>query len=49
MPADDSSMMIDDRSVARIRRSVIVSVEILIVFLENVHGFKNLRTMRDIS
>ena len=30
MPADDSSMMIDDRSVARIRRTVVVCVEILI-------------------
>jgi len=39
MPADDNSLIIDDRYVARIRRIVIVSVEILIVFLENVHGF----------
>jgi len=38
MPAVDSSM-IDDRSVARIRSTVIVYVDILIVFLENVQGF----------
>jgi hypothetical protein len=40
MPTDDSSTMIDDRSVARIRSTVIVSVTILFVFLENVHGCK---------